>query len=372
MSIINLKIIVKSTTVALCIGLILAGCAPAPLHPFNTETTPLMLVPAIQTEAQDRRGRFREIFCAVMDARKETLPDYRRCDEALTTVGEEPPGTGKPVNLGMAHRRLKIVFVPRLGWDCIADWLEKQDSISSHLQRFGYDMVTLDIDGLSSSAHNAQLIRNAILTLPEEETRPDLVLVGYSKGAADVLSAIVNYPEIRRRIVAVVTVAGAVGGSPLANDASDKLLNLMQYFPGSSCQPTGAKALEDLRPETRKAWLARHPLPLHIAYYSMITFPEPDQISELLESSYRKLSQVDARNDSQLIFYDQFVPGSTLVAYLNADHWGIGVPIARTHPIFGTYLVDNNSFPREAMYESLMRLIEEDLQLKDTAFPQTP
>jgi hypothetical protein len=368
MSIINLT----SIAAAFLIGLILMGCAPAPLHPFNTETTPLMLVPAIQAEAQDRRGRFREIFCAVMDARRKTLPDYRPCNTALMTVGEEPQGNGEPVNLGTAHRRLKAVFVPGLGWDCIANWLEEQDSISAHLQRFGYDMVTLDIDGLSSSAHNAQLIRNAILGFPEEETRPDLVLVGYSKGAADVLSAIVNYPEIRKRIVAVVSVAGAVGGSPLANEASDKLLNLMQYFPGSSCQPTGKMALEDLRPETRKAWLARHPLPEDIAYYSMITFPEPDRVSELLKSSYRQLSQVDARNDSQLIFYDQFVPGSNLVAYLNADHWAIGVPMARTHPILGTYLADHNSFPREAMYESLMRLIEEDLQAKDTAFPQAP
>jgi len=228
-------------------------------------------------------------------------------------------------------------------------------------------MVTLDIDGLSSSAHNAQLIRSAILALPEEETRPYLVLVGYSKGAADVLSAIADYPEIRKRLVAVVSLAGAVGGSPLANDTSEQLLNMMQYFPGSTCQPLGGDALADLRPKTRKAWLARHALPEDIAYYSLITFPAPDQVSALLKSAYRKLSQVDARNDSQLIFYDQFIFGSALVAYLNADHLAVAVPIARTHPIVGTYLVNDNSFPREAMYESLMRLIEEDLQDKDAA-----
>ena len=50
------------------------------------------------------------------------------------------------------------------------------------------------------------------------------------------------------------------------------------------------------------------------------------------ETSYDKLARVDARNDSQVIFYDQLVPGSTLVGYLNADHWAVSVPISRSHP----------------------------------------
>jgi hypothetical protein len=32
-----------------------------------------------------------------------------------------------------------------------------------------------------------------------------------------------------------------------------------------------------------------------------------------------------------VIFYDQVVPGSALVGYVNADHWALAVPIARTH-----------------------------------------
>ena len=71
---------------------------------------------------------------------------------------------------------------------------------------------------------------------------------------------------------------------------------------------------------------------------------------------------VDARNDSQVLFYDQVIPGSTLVAYLNADHWALAVPIARTHDIVGEILVDQNAFPREALHEALLRFIEEDLQ----------
>ena len=31
-------------------------------------------------------------------------------------------------------------------------------------------------------------------------------------------------------------------------------------------------------------------------------------------------SRVDARNDGQLIYYDQVIPGSSLISYVNADH----------------------------------------------------
>jgi hypothetical protein len=343
-------------------ALALTGCASRPLMPYTTESTPLVLVPAIQTIEQDRRGRFREIFCEVLEARKDSIPDYRSCDQAISRVGQEPAGTGKAVSLGPAQRKLTTFFVPGVGWDCFSEWLAMEDTIPEHLRQYGYDMVTLDVDGLSGSEFNARLIRDAILEMPQEGTQPDLVLVGYSKGAPDVLEALVSYPEIHHRVAAMVSAAGSVGGSPLANDASDDQLNMLQHFPGATCKPTGEGALNDLRPETRKAWLAEHTLPEGIPYYSLMTFPEPERISSILNSSYKKISRVDARNDSQVIFYDQFIPDSTLVAYLNADHWALAVPIARTHDIVGEILVDQNAFPREALHEALLRFIEEDLQ----------
>jgi dienelactone hydrolase len=352
----------RNAIVVMLAALVIAGCASKPLVPYTADTTPLMLVPAIQSMEQDERGRFREIFCEVLETRKDSIPDYRSCDEAITRVAREPRGAGRAVTLGPAHRRLKILFVPGVGWDCFAKWLAIEDTIPEHLRQFGYDMETVDIDGLASSASNAKKIRDVILDTPQDGTQSDLVLLGYSKGAADVLVTLANYPEILGRIAAVVSLAGAIGGSPLANDASDDQLNLLQHFPGATCKPLDGGALPDMRPETRKAWLAGHALPAGIAYYSMITFPAPDRISALLSSSYHKLSQVDARNDSQLIFYDQFLPNSALVAYLNADHWAVAVPIARTHDAVGALLVDQNAYPREALYEALLRLIEEDLE----------
>jgi hypothetical protein len=119
--------------------------------------------------------------------------------------------------------------------------------------------------------------------------------------------------------------------------------------------------VNSLRPATRRAWLASNPLPRELRYYSLVTFPRPDNISSILTGSYDKLARIDSRNDSQVIFYDQVIPGSTLVGYINADHWALAVPIARTHSTIGSMFVTRNAYPREALVEALLRFVEEDL-----------
>jgi hypothetical protein len=76
------------------------------------------------------------------------------------------------------------------------------------------------------------------------------------------------------------------------------------------------------------------------------------------------LARIDARNDSQVIFYDQVVPGSTLLGYLNADHWAVAVPINRTHTTIASMFVTQNAYPREALLEAVLRFVEEDLSTR--------
>jgi hypothetical protein len=77
--------------------------------------------------------------------------------------------------------------------------------------------------------------------------------------------------------------------------------------------------------------------------------------------TYRKLARIDPRNDSQVIYSDQIIPGSTLVGFLNADHWAVAVPIDRAHNVIGSTVVNHNDYPREALLEALLRYVEEDL-----------
>lgn len=341
------------------------ACSTTPLSPYTEDTPPLVLLPASQAGIDDKRGRFREIFCAILEERKTTLPDYLPCDDALTQVGVEPHGTGRNVELGQSKHHLTVAIVPGIGWDCIHEWLNIKNTAATHVRQFGYDMVALQVDALSSSSNNARQIRDAIMAMELKDTEPNLVLIGYSKGAPDILQAVVSYPEIRKHIAAVISAAGSVGGSPLANDATQSQLNLLRHWPDAKCTIGDGGALESLRPSTRRSWLANNPLPSDFPYYSLITFPNPERISSILESSYEKLSRVDARNDGQVIFYDQVIPGSALIGYINADHWAVSVPIARSHETIGSMFVDQNNYPREALLEAVLRFVEEELSASE-------
>src|SRR5262245_40274629 len=88
------------------LAVLLGACSSPPLVPFTTETPPLVLTPATEAGVQDRRGRFREVYCAVLQARAAETPDYMACDKAITTLAGEPPGSEQPVALGESTRRL--------------------------------------------------------------------------------------------------------------------------------------------------------------------------------------------------------------------------------------------------------------------------
>ena len=344
---------------------LVSACASKPLNPWTTDSPPLALVPVADAGVEDQRGRFREIFCEVLESRGEEWPDYRPCDEALTRVGDEPEGTGELVNLGVSQQKFLTLIVPGVGWECIEAWLKNDGAVRALLKSFGFEAQLIQVDGLSSSEKNARQIRDAIADLPAEFDDIPILLIGYSKGAPDILQAIVEYPELSKRVFAVISASGAIGGSPLANAADPKDLNIIRRFPGADCSEGDGGAIDSLRPETRRKWLANNTLPDDIAYYSLVTYPHPDRISSVLGTTYKKLSKVDARNDSQLLYYDQVIPGSTLLGFLNADHWAVAVPIARSHSFIGSTFVDKNDYPREAMVEAVLRFVEEDLNNRE-------
>lgn len=342
--------------------LLLAACTATPFPRTKPEVSvPLMMVPVSSTGVEDKRARFREIFCAVLQSRGESLPDYRSCEQALTRVGVEQQGQGLPVDLGRSGQQLRVILVPGVGWDCFAQWLDLRGSVEQHLGSLGYRYDTLKVEGLSGSAVNANSIRDTLVEQLSADGQRKTVLIGYSKGAVDILEAVVAYPEIRPYIAAVVSAAGAIGGSPLAEDAKAAHLSLMTAWPGAQCTKGDLGAIESLRPVVRQSWLDAHTLPRDFPYYSLVALPETERISTALLPSYDRLSLVDSRNDGQLLFFDQIIPGSGLLGYLNADHWAVAAPIGRSHEFIGSTAVNQNDFPREAMLEAILRMIEEDL-----------
>ena len=341
----------------------LTACSSQPQVPFSYTLEPLSFEPGNTYNVTDGRARFREIFCAANEDHGESLPDYMPCEDALVRFDDEPEPTGILVDLGPSSTNLVGKMVPGLAYSCVKRWLDHDNSAPNHVATLGYETGFIQVEGIASSETNADLIAEYVAGLgPNYDERP-LVLFGYSKGVPDIFAFLVQYPELTHRVAAVVSYAGAVWGSPLADEADEKQLRWLTLIPGAECEKKDSKALETLSPANRDAWFAEHTLPEHVRYYSVVSFPDPDNISNGLQHSHKKLGALkDGRNDSQLVFYDQVIPGSTILGFFNADHWAMSVPIARQHEVSQAIFADQNDFPREIALEAILRFIEEDLE----------
>ena len=339
----------------------MSACAPTRVMPDDAEIVETSVGDSIGSGATDGRGRFREIYCAVNEDHGAELPDYRPCDEALLRLEPEPPATGRPVRLATGTPHIHFFMVMGLGAECIMGIIGSNKTTADHLRGLGHSLTPVPVEGLASSERNAEIIRDTVLETLAESGDDFVVLMGYSKGTPDILTALVNYPELAERVSAVVTAAGAVGGSPLADDATQSQANLMAKIPGSGCDESDGGGVESLRTDVRRAWLAENELPSSVEYFSLIAAPDPENVSYILKSGYDKLGEFSYRNDSQLLYHDQIIPGSTVLGFLNADHWAIAVPIDRHHRIAGEILVNKNEFPREVLIEAIAIQLEESL-----------
>jgi hypothetical protein len=156
-------------------------------------------------------------------------------------------------------------------------------------------------------------------------------------------------------------VAGAVGGSPLADELADFYQSILMHSPAPRCPAGDGGGIESLKPGTRHLWLSNHPLPSGIRFYSLANFAGREEISSVLRPKYDHLARIDPRNDGSVIFYDMIIPGSTLLGYARADHLAVAIPANRTWPTLSAGILDRNAFPREVLLEAAIRFVEEDL-----------
>jgi hypothetical protein len=340
--------------------LLLAGCAPQPLLDLTFGPPPLVSPTTTAGRLEDERGRFRDILCAVNDARGDAFLDRRPCADMLVRADGEPAGTGQPVHLGTARKKLRVATVSGLGADCFAGLVRPFETGLKHLQTLGYRTAEIPIRGLGSSTYNASIISDTLVSMnlePDEQ----VVLIGYSKGIADVLEFLPMYPEMAGKVAAVISISGAVSGTLLAEGAPEFMLPVMKLFPNGQCYSADLGAVESLRRSVRLRWFATHTLPKSVQYYSVATYAERENISSFLHAGYDELSRIDPRNDGKMLYYDQIIPGSRLMAFVNSDHWAAAVPISHHNRLLETFIADKNPFPREVLLEAMVRHVEENL-----------
>jgi hypothetical protein len=330
------------------LALVLGACVTAPVE---------------SGYAVDGRDRYREILCAVLQSRNYGSRPPISCDEVLISLEGEGAEYSAPVDLSPSAGAVTVIYVPGLWSDCVGGAELTTAAVKNYLARFGYHFLPVRVSGSASPAWNARRIREALLQIPDRGEAQPIIVVAHSKGVIDTLEALVRYPDVRKRVTAVISLAGAVGGSPLADPPPVELLHITSLIPGVECREGDRQAIASLQRGTRRAWLARHRLPAEVRYYTVIAMPEPWRVSLALRLPYELLSGL-ARNDGNLLVPDQIVPGSTLLGYVNADHWTVGMVDLGASPYEAVRAAaERSDFPRAQMLEAALRFVEEDLQL---------
>lgn len=340
--------------------------------PFNVETPPVILAPAgAAAGIEDQRGRFRQIVCAVNADRGGKLPDPRPCEGILWRLYGEPAAEPEPVHLGRPRLALRLVFVGGLASECVSGLVPLLPYAFRHVNELGYPIEELPVPGLASTGYNGRLIATHVLAMklkPGEK----IVLIGYSKGGPDILDALAMSPAAAKRVAAVISIAGAINGSPLIETAPKQLLVTLRQIPVEGCRIGDGDAVDSLQRDRRLRWLAEHSLPEDVRFYSLAAFAEREDVSLAMRPNYDRLSRIDPRNDGQLLYYDQLIPRSVLLGYVNADHWAVAMPINRVYPTLSRVFADHAAFPREVLLEALIRHVEEDLLRRQDRSPAEP
>jgi len=314
--------------------------------PLADTYTPATIVAIRDAGVRDLRGAFRAAACARLPA------DGPPCDEVLLELADEPAAVA-PARADDLARRYRIAFVPGLFNECFEDLARPFSDVQSDLEARGFSVDYFAVAGRGSMAQNAAQLAVHFAALAEDD-RP-LIVFAYSKGLVDLLDFMVRHPDLARPIAAVVSVAGASNGSPLADRMHAIYRSLGAKFPLPGCARGTGEEIADLRPDARIAWWREHGESLGTPIFTLVAAPQPDRVSPATRATYNELARIDPRNDGKLLWQDQIPPRSHLLGYVNADHWSIAVPVLKEAPMASFLFRDTT--PRTALAEAAIEVV---------------
>jgi len=319
---------------------------------------------------RDGRAAFRGALCATLRAERLAPPDDAWCDRWLWRLADEPvaeAGRALPV---ANPQRLDVLLVTGAFSECVGEFSRPFSAGAARLRAAGANVRTIVVSGRSGTGHNARQIAATLAASPTDDDRW-VILIGYSKGGLDILRFLVDFPELAARVDAVVSVATPLFGTPLAELAAPTYAALAAKMPHDKCPPGDGDVLASLTPSTATQWLTANPLPGGVRLYSLAAFTTREHVGRALAPFWKHLGGTRVRNDGQVVATDAVIPGSTLLGYANADHWGIAQTIESEHPVL-VARPDPSLFPLEQLFVTMMAFVANDLEHGGGSAQETP
>jgi pimeloyl-ACP methyl ester carboxylesterase len=318
---------------------------------------------------RDGRPGFRAGFCSILREERLAAPDDFACDRWLWRLTDEPGGDADRVVSLANPGHLDVLLVTGAFSECVGQASRPFSAGAARLRAAGATVRTIVVGGRSGTGHNARQIAETLAESPIDGERK-VILIGYSKGGLDILRFLVDFPDLAARVDAVVGVASPLFGTPLADLAEPAYAALVAKMPYEKCPPGDGEVMASLRPEAASGWLAANPLPAGVRFYSLAAFTTREHVARALVPFWKHLGGTDVRNDGQVVATDAVIPGSTLLGFANADHWGVAQTIEIEHPVLAARQ-DPALFPLEQLFVAMVAFIADDLAQNDRSGPGT-
>lgn len=308
-------------------------------------------------------NNFTDVFCSVLQQKNPDTGEWGPCDQYIQGGGRTD------LKLDPVSTRYRILIVPGIMSSCVADSPAFQEGQKSLREQYKVSVELLQVPN-DSSESNAKMIANYLKEQSQSDPRK-FILVGYSKGAPDVMVALAQEEGAAQHTAGFVSVAGAVGGSPIADVLPGAADRWIRQFNMKGCQGDLSLGLKSLRRETRAAFLAAYPH-MPVPSYSIATKSDSRNTSKALLETWRLLSAYGLVEDGQLLKEDATVPESKFLGVALADHFAVALPFDKSTESAIRTGMDKARYPRAALLEAIYRFVTADLESGARSHGETP
>lgn len=314
------------------------------------------LIIYLKPDESDNSKPFGDVFCTVL---AKNNPDGDKWDGCENYV---EGGGSTSATLPDLSSQYRVLIVPGFMSSCFADSPAFNEGLPVLRDKYGLNVEYLQVPNDGSDS-NAKVVADFLKEKAAGDPRK-WILVGYSKGTPDLQEALARYPELRNLTAAFISVAGASGGSNIADAIPamvDKYMN--QYKLKPTCKGDMALGFKSLSKTVRGQFLANYPNPF-VPTYSVIAASDKNTTSKALLQTWQLLLTYDPLQDGQLTRQDAIIPGSTYLGVAKGDHFAVALPFDKSSDSTIKTGMDKTRYPRGALIESLLRYVTDDLAKK--------
>jgi hypothetical protein len=324
-----------------------AACASGP-SPITYTVMPTSLTP-IESD-HNKAKDFARIFCSTLG--HFTDLDGRSWGDCAKYIEVAQP----PQAQTSFTAPFRFLFVAGFGNDCLQDVRAFGPSIEHLKNDHDVAVEAFGVPPYASSEENGKAIAKHIDDGWTADQTRKYVLIGYDKGAADLIDALRVLDNAPSKVAGLVTIAGLVGGVWRPQEMS-ALLQPGEPWISSSCPGNVPDGIASLGREVRQSVLrATH---LDVPRYSLVAASDYADTSDVLRPMWKQLSLFAREQDGVVVAWESVLPDAKFLGTLRGDHWAVALPFDDSGQAFKK--ITRNRFPRDAVFEAVVRFVAADL-----------